>query len=69
MEKSNSSMKTKKEQCCICNGYGLVKSSLKMCQYCNGKKCMYCNSSGFEKQPYERCENCYGDGEIDVDVV
>ena len=69
MEKNNGSVKTKKEQCGVCSGYGLVKAAIKTCQKCNGIKCMYCNSTGFESQPYERCETCYGDGEIDVEIV
>ena len=57
--------KKTKIQCSICEGIGLVKSELELCDKCNGHKCMYCGESGYQSQPWVRCEVCYGDGELE----
>jgi len=59
---------TKRQQCSICKGVGLVKYDVILCKYCDGIKCMYCNSTGYYKMPWDLCETCYGDGEIDVPI-
>ncbi len=56
-------IKTKK-QCIDCNGYGMVKTNVEICDGCNGNKCMRCNSTGLSVMPYSDCSRCDRTGEI-----
>jgi DnaJ-class molecular chaperone len=56
--------KVTKIQCAPCQGIGLVKSEIELCDNCQGKKCMFCAESGYKSQPWILCQKCYGDGEI-----
>ena len=58
-------VKKTKIRCQICEGVGLVKSEVVLCDNCDGHKCMYCGESGYKSQPWTRCEVCYGDGELE----
>jgi|LakMenEpi03Aug12_release.lakeMendotaPanAssembly.Ray.scaffolds.fasta_scaffold3931723_1 hypothetical protein len=62
-EKEISVIKTK-QQCTDCNGYGMVKTDVEICEGCNGKKCMRCNSTGLSVMPYSDCIRCDRTGEI-----
>jgi hypothetical protein len=53
-----------KQQCPDCNGYGMVKTDVKICQICDGIKCMSCNSTGLEVMPYSDCSKCDRTGQI-----
>lgn len=54
-------------QCQTCNGYGLVKTEVKLCSSCQGKKCADCpiGQSGFESTGWDECTKCYGAGELE----
>ena len=65
---SKESMKPKitdpsEERCDTCQGIGLEKREVIVCDKCNGKKCMFCNSSGLSQHPYETCRKCFGSGQ------
>lgn len=53
-----------KQQCSNCNGYGMVKTDVKICEGCNGNKCIRCNSTGLSVMPYSDCARCDRIGEI-----
>ena len=55
--------KTKK-QCHYCNGYGVIKTNVEICEGCNGNKCIRCNSTGLSIMPYSDCTSCDRTGEI-----
>lgn len=56
-----------KTQCTDCNGYGMVKTDVEICEGCNGNKCMRCNSTGLSVMPYSDCSRCDRTGQILID--
>lgn len=56
-----------KIQCQTCKGYGLVKTDVKLCQFCRGAKCADCpvGESGYASTGWDECTKCYGAGELD----
>ena len=68
-EHKNITKKTIKKQCVTCNGYGMVKTEIEICNTCDGLKCVMCNSTGFSVLPYSDCGVCYRAGEIEIDII
>lgn len=64
MPKNKENSIKKKIQCPLCNGYGMLKTNVIICERCNGNKCIRCNSTGLYKMPYIDCSKCETTGEI-----
>lgn len=63
--KMNNGFETKNNKritCLECNGIGLVKTKVKICEFCDGHKCIQCGSTGLEVKPYSECPKCDGSG-------
>lgn len=54
------------QQCKTCNGCGLVKTPIKVCPICLGKKCVRCPvfQSGYANKLYSECEDCWSTGSV-----
>lgn len=48
--------------CVLCNGVGLIKTEIKVCEFCDGYQCIQCGSTGLEVKPYSECPKCDGSG-------
>lgn len=63
--KMNNGFETKNNKritCFKCNGTGLIKTEVKICEFCDGYKCIQCGSTGLEVKPYSECPKCDGSG-------
>lgn len=54
--------KSKKKQCDLCNGSGLIKQKVIVCPSCNGKSCIKCYERRYIQMPYGECIKCFGTG-------